>query len=148
MCLMPNLSLSSCLFVFGLKKIFARGKKKQNFSEAAIFASQKRHYYPKFIVVVLHLYIIMSNNTNAMKRVERLKTHVVSAPLLNNDTNNNSSFLERQETSFFSSPFGVRSFVYCLFFSSSLLCVLCAFLSSTSKSSLSSLTETSSLLSK
>ena len=114
MCLMPNLSLSSCLFVFGLKKIFARGKKKQNFSEAAIFASQKRHYYPKFIVVVLHLYIIMSNNTNAMKRVERLKTHVVSAPLFN-DTNNN-NILERQETSFFSSPFGVRSFDDVCFF--------------------------------
>ena len=91
--------------------------------------------------LVLRSVIIMSNNNNnnnnananAMKRVERLKTHVVvsAAPLFNDDddtttTNNNNNFsvLERRETSFFSSPFGVRSnFVrVCLFFSSSLRC--------------------------
>ena len=77
-----------------------------------------------------------NNNThyNAMKRVERLKTHfVVSAnPLLNNEENNNTNFsssgfvLERQETSFFSSPFGVRSLRVC-FFLRLVCCVLCAF---------------------
>jgi hypothetical protein len=98
------------------------------------------HHTPHIIII-----IIMSNNTtnNAMKRVERLKTHfVVSAPLLNNESSNTSnSFVERQETSFFSSPFGVRSFVYCFFLHLWCVC-FCAFLSSSSsKSSLCRLSQ-------
>ena len=127
-----SLSLSSvCLFVCFLvvdfvRKNFEKKEAQKNFSEAlnpktlnAIFhASQRRQsvvpqIYWCRVPSLYKIIIIMSNNTNAMKRVERLKTHVVvSAPLLNNDTTNNNSFLERQETSFFSSPFGVRSFVY------------------------------------
>ena len=146
MCVQCQISLSLfCLFVCFLVVVDFEEKILHEKKEAKKCLRSRHFYWCRCCSITLHIIIIMSNNNtnNAMKRVERLKTHfVVSAPLLNNESSNtNNSFVERQETSFFSSPFGVRSFVYCFFLHLWCVVCFCAFLSSSSKSSLCRLSQ-------